>query len=545
LGMPIMIKNNEATELCITNGQECHVHGWKSLTDEVGREYLDILYVKLHKPARDIKICGLPENVVPLPSNAVPITGRMPSGEIYNITRKQVQVIQNFAMTEFNSQGRTRDYNLCSLAQARNHQNIYTALSRSSTHHGTVIMEPLSQSTIQKITCGLTGFLQQEFRELEILDEITRLRFEKQLPEDFQGITRADCLTQYFKWKGEQFLPKNVPIQLVWSATNPIESTENLNKVFEKHKRQTNKTKNSSSVYQLVDSDSYIVAPGTTEVQHRAQKHKLDNDQDNDKRHFKMRKLYLHKGQHGPIGLIWDDKNYSCAYDSLMYILGGIWSYNPMFWTNVWHNQNQFLNTFAVGLSKLSEGNESFEELRNEIRQKLHKRSKKDFPLGQSGVAIDKLANALLECNNVISSNISLCPVCGENTTEGIMSMVLNTGHMKGTVNSIIKKLQTDSSGRCNTCNQTVHRMSLFNIPPSLIADPPNLVTPKKSVRLLCTDLVTINLHLRGIVYWINGNHFVARAVTPDQHVWLNDGMVHGRQSHYEGKMTEFKSKDL
>ncbi|THU76684.1 hypothetical protein K435DRAFT_704267, partial [Dendrothele bispora CBS 962.96] len=30
LGMPIMIKNNEATELCITNGQECHVHGWKS-----------------------------------------------------------------------------------------------------------------------------------------------------------------------------------------------------------------------------------------------------------------------------------------------------------------------------------------------------------------------------------------------------------------------------------------------------------------------------------------------------------------------------------
>ncbi|KAF5364893.1 hypothetical protein D9758_008100 [Tetrapyrgos nigripes] len=42
-GMPVMIKYNEATELCITNGQEAHVHGWKSAFDTSGKEYLDVL----------------------------------------------------------------------------------------------------------------------------------------------------------------------------------------------------------------------------------------------------------------------------------------------------------------------------------------------------------------------------------------------------------------------------------------------------------------------------------------------------------------------
>ncbi|KAJ7691469.1 hypothetical protein B0H17DRAFT_935056 [Mycena rosella] len=34
----------------------------------------------------------------------------------------------------------------------------------------------------KKITSGLNGFLKQEFRELELLDELTRLRFKDKLP---------------------------------------------------------------------------------------------------------------------------------------------------------------------------------------------------------------------------------------------------------------------------------------------------------------------------------------------------------------------------
>jgi len=61
-----MIRNNDATELCITKGQEGHIVGWKSGIGSKGQLVLETLYVKLDRPAKNINIEGLPENVVPL-----------------------------------------------------------------------------------------------------------------------------------------------------------------------------------------------------------------------------------------------------------------------------------------------------------------------------------------------------------------------------------------------------------------------------------------------------------------------------------------------
>jgi hypothetical protein len=45
-------------------------------------------------------------------------------------------------MTDYNSQGRTCIRNMYNLSASRNHQAIYTALSRSLTSDGTVIHSP-------------------------------------------------------------------------------------------------------------------------------------------------------------------------------------------------------------------------------------------------------------------------------------------------------------------------------------------------------------------------------------------------------------------
>ncbi|KAF8811674.1 hypothetical protein BYT27DRAFT_7088969 [Phlegmacium glaucopus] len=37
LGMPIMIRNNDATELCITKGQEAYVVGWDAIQGPQGQ----------------------------------------------------------------------------------------------------------------------------------------------------------------------------------------------------------------------------------------------------------------------------------------------------------------------------------------------------------------------------------------------------------------------------------------------------------------------------------------------------------------------------
>ena len=67
LGMPVMIRNNFATELCITRGQEGYVCGWQSTLGSKNQQVLDTLFVKLKDPPKNIKFDDLPDNVVPIP----------------------------------------------------------------------------------------------------------------------------------------------------------------------------------------------------------------------------------------------------------------------------------------------------------------------------------------------------------------------------------------------------------------------------------------------------------------------------------------------
>jgi hypothetical protein len=94
------------------------------------------------------------------------------------VSRNQIEVLPNFAMTDYASQGKTREYNVVDLGQTRNHHGYYTALSRGSTASGTLILSGLHP---KHITGGASGALRQEFRELELLDHITTMRFEGKL----------------------------------------------------------------------------------------------------------------------------------------------------------------------------------------------------------------------------------------------------------------------------------------------------------------------------------------------------------------------------
>ena len=63
-----------------------------------------------------------------------------PNGKTITINRSQVQVILNFSMTDYNSQGRSRVANPVNLSSSPSFHNYYTALSRSVSHAGTVII---------------------------------------------------------------------------------------------------------------------------------------------------------------------------------------------------------------------------------------------------------------------------------------------------------------------------------------------------------------------------------------------------------------------
>jgi hypothetical protein len=119
-------------------------------------------------------------------------------------------------MTDYTSQGKTRPKDPVDLSSCRSHQSYYTCLSRSATASGTVIVQSFSP---QLITSGASGYLRQE---LELLDEITKLRYEGELPDHIQGKFRNSLIREYQKWKGTEYVPPLTHPALKWSVQDPL-----------------------------------------------------------------------------------------------------------------------------------------------------------------------------------------------------------------------------------------------------------------------------------------------------------------------------------
>ena len=82
ISLPIMIRYNTATELCITKGQEGTVVGWDSKPGPYDREVLETLFVKLMDPPQNIQFEDLPLNVVPIVKIASFVNCRLVDNQI-------------------------------------------------------------------------------------------------------------------------------------------------------------------------------------------------------------------------------------------------------------------------------------------------------------------------------------------------------------------------------------------------------------------------------------------------------------------------------
>ncbi|KAF8643545.1 hypothetical protein AX14_009534 [Amanita brunnescens Koide BX004] len=122
-------------------------------------------------------------------------------------------------MTDFASQGKTRPYNPVDLNNCRSHQAYYTALSRSASADGTVILQGFEP---KKITGKASGALRQEFRDLELLDEITKLQYLSKLPSSVYGDSRNTLIHTFRLHKGLTYVPKNVHPSIQWDKNDPM-----------------------------------------------------------------------------------------------------------------------------------------------------------------------------------------------------------------------------------------------------------------------------------------------------------------------------------
>ena len=159
VGLPVMLKHNDATECCMTKGAEATVVSWQMTKGPEGQDVLDTLFIKLKDPPKTIKIDGLMENVVPITRHTTVTMCSLPNDDEISLSRDQVLVLPNFAMTDYSSQGRTRPDNVVDLNSCQTHQSYYTCLSRSASAGGTIIVQGFDPRVV---TGGASGYLRQE-----------------------------------------------------------------------------------------------------------------------------------------------------------------------------------------------------------------------------------------------------------------------------------------------------------------------------------------------------------------------------------------------
>ena len=85
----------------MTRGQEGYVYGWQCKLGTKKQLVLDTLFVELIKPPTEVQFDGLPKNVVPIYPTANTIQASLPNDDKVFISRTQIEVLINFAMTDF------------------------------------------------------------------------------------------------------------------------------------------------------------------------------------------------------------------------------------------------------------------------------------------------------------------------------------------------------------------------------------------------------------------------------------------------------------
>ncbi|KAF5343722.1 hypothetical protein D9758_016521 [Tetrapyrgos nigripes] len=512
IGLPIIIKQNYATELCITNGQEGTVFGWQENIGPQGQRVLDTLFVKLKDPPQNIILPDLPKNVVPLSRSSQTVKCTLPNDTCLTIKREQVMVLPNFAITDYVSQGKTRIHNLIHCKNLKNHHAYYTAFSRSSNADGIVLLDQIDP---RKIDSGVSGYLRQEFRELLLLNEITELQYTQRLDPKVTGETRNQLIRSYFEHKGEDYIPADIPKALMEPGDKLLPSiAENTPWQLVVHTKTTRKRKNDE--------------PQT--VTNKKPKHCTDSRQEPMSTALQ--------------GMIWNAQDWSCPYDTIFTIILNLWQEDKEKWSQFFTQLNRFSEGLIANFVLTERNVQTLEDGRNIVRQLLHGIDPESFPYGQQGGHIDVLAHHMFGTLTYSTAEL-LCLTChllvpvhetfGQIILKSVMDIYPDrTWKSKFKRPCYIQDWVHDymtgglhSGGLACSCEGNPPLQSVITEASPLIYF--NIFDPQMNLnqKLTIPDATgaMIGFTLRAVTY-MGGHHFTCRFITSNGSIHYHDGIT-------------------
>ncbi len=571
IGMPVMIRNNYATELCMTKGQEGVVHSWQVAKGSRGQQMLDVLFIELLNPPSEVQLMGLPKNVVPLERKTITVNCKMPNDKAISLSRSQVDIAPNFAMTDYSLQGKTRPYNPVHLDYCKSHQACYTALSRTASAKGTILLQPISPSKVQG---GVHGSLRQEFRELEMLDEITRLRYERCLHLTVRGDRRYTLLDSYRKIKGEYYVPSTVHPAIVWSRALPFEPTmveDILWQILTKGKKIEFGTKP-----KLVNSMTTERREPVTERRivgkslfddgadkpvlpsHRKRKSRISDTSPSvlikpvltKKGRIVSRSAILPNNASAiPYGTRWS--NNSCAFDTFFAIFFNMWHSDVERFKVVFLNINpDHLGMLSDSFQRHLAGAYNLNQVRDLYRRTLHRLHPQYFVWGQFTSLLTIIDCSLKSAEPYVESHL----LCSEGHISDLGNSyvpvldISNTGvRISGIQSWILAGSPNHNVSRACMCgDQQVIRKMCFLSTPSLICFEVGgtaRVEIEWCLRISTGD-VTATYDLVSLFYF-GQSHFVARFVDRHGVLWFQDGAANGGSFVNEGYAEDHYSDSI
>jgi hypothetical protein len=493
------------------------------------------------------------------------------SDQKVKIDREQVCVLPNFSMTDYASQGKTRPYNPVDLQHSTTHQSYYTCLSRSATSEGTLIMQSFHPEVIMG---GCSGWLRQEFRDLEILDEITKLVFESELPKEIDGNRRNSIIRLFRIWKGVHYVPETMHPVIKWSdkCVNPLQPKvlDSPWHVVNRKNQPTDQLPHQLETYDI--ATQFVTAQGSMPLHFKSTetanlKRKSEDDHQNYVKKQKVShnpneeiNLIIKKRKHqvdpdvlskrqrleqsdttAPPGTQWDGENYSCAYDALFTVLYDIWAYKPKKWKNDFKDSNEYLSALHNGFQKYLRCENTLEMARDQVRTLLHDRDSIAFPLGRAGISVATLAARMLYPTNSIPELHLNCSQCDHTvliTCNRIGRLIHVPSSATGSTAQVLDNhMHYHTEQICSNCNTPLPTRLHFSQAPKILAFDLNdrNVTLSHKVSVMGATRST-TLYLKGLVY--HGDfHFTCRIVDFSGNIWFHDGMTMGSTSTYDGKI--------
>jgi len=518
LGMPIMIRNNDATELCITKGQEAYVVGWDAIKGPKGQNVLETLYLELKNPPKTIELPHLPKNVIPMTRESKNVKCSLPNDYEINIIRQQINVLPNFSITDYASQGKTRPYNPVNLSHCKNFQSIYTCLSRSSSAAGTLIIRGFNSS---KITKGLPGHLRQEFRELHILDNITREIYDGQLSKNYFKPLRNPMIYKYqTEVKRNVFTGLHCALKLSNGEFIIKESEEDGTWDLDIYKSLVNSNKNDKKLKRKAFELNLV----------------LDNS--------KKSKLASSASQNldaqSPLGLIWDKDNYSCAYDSLFTVLHHIWYEGQIKHKAHFENGTTWLQMLHSQFLSLTDRTCTFESVRDHLRMALSCKKPSQYRYGHNYTDIDELVRDLtstksygkshlqcLHCNLSIEKQLTyLQDYTAVGWSSSDKENLQHSASIQSYLDYKVIKRNDRSDIICPECRNRPFYSTQYidELPTILIFVFAPWIVINKNLKFDVSNHLKEYI-LKGVIY-TNRNHFTAKLIDRNLNVWFHDGQM-------------------